>query len=301
MAPQAAQGLPVLGLGLDGDATAGQPPAGQALVQLGGQGLGREGGGVHPLGGWVQLHLHSQVRWRLPPGGGALVEAPGKAVGQCSLGTEASQHVGPRQGGERTQGADAQAHQQVGQLGALQDPHREGRQEGGRLARRHHDPPPGGQPGGERPVGDPHPAPGIRHPRDGRGDPGGQRLVTPEVAGRAPSGDGAHAGAHDLDSRREGLQGHHHRFEDPSVAGRVVLDDHELGAAALGLPPAHPSPHSLGPGGSRAGHHPVGEDHGHRFAFWGGVSSTSGGSNSGSDRPVGAPHHQGANRQGADR
>ena len=72
MAPQAAQVLAVLGLGLDPQPVTGYSQSDQTPVQVLGESPGRERGRVDPVDRRVELNRDDQVRRWLPPGQGAL-------------------------------------------------------------------------------------------------------------------------------------------------------------------------------------------------------------------------------------
>ena len=94
VAPQAGEVLAVLGLGFDAHPRAGQAAPGQACVQRVGQGLGREGGDVDPLGGRVELGAHLQVGRGQASGHRSLVEPRGQTVGAQAVGPEATHDRG---------------------------------------------------------------------------------------------------------------------------------------------------------------------------------------------------------------
>ena len=87
-----------------------------------------------------------------------LVEAAGQAGGAGPLGAEAGGQVGGGQGGQVAEGAQAEADQEVGQVGAVEGGHRVRGQEGAAAARGDDGLVAGGQGGGEGAVGNPNPA-----------------------------------------------------------------------------------------------------------------------------------------------
>ena len=235
-----------------------------------------------------------------------LVEAAGQAGGAGALGAEAGGQVGPWQAGQVAEGAQAEADQQVGEVGAVEGGHREGARKarlppGGTMAwwraarpaakvpsaipTRHPTPRPTGGP--------PRRSPGPPRPHEGRVDGGrhgdGQGRLAAVVAGGAAGREGALARLEDLDPGGEPLDRHQHRLEGAGVAGRVVGEQLQLRAAALGLAPAQAGPDALGPRGRRAGDDAVGVDDGGQA-----VRRRPGGHH----RPVGAPdhHHPGHRR-----
>ena len=116
MAPEPLERFAVLGLGPHHDPGAGQTQVVEAAVQLVGQRLGHEGGGVDPFGRRVELGLDLQLRRGDAGVGRALVESTGQAVGETALDPEAGQHVGGRQGGQVTERAHPEADEHVDQV-----------------------------------------------------------------------------------------------------------------------------------------------------------------------------------------
>ena len=124
---------------------------------------------------------------------------------------------------------------------------------------------------------------------DGGGHGDGQGRLAAVVAGGAAGREGALARLEDLHPGGELLDRGQHRLEGAGVAGRVVGQQLQLRAAALGLAPAQAGPDSLGPGGLGAGDDAVGVDDGGQA-----VRRRPGGH----DRPVGAPdHHHAGHRR----
>ena len=113
MTPAADQLLTVLGLRLDGHHGARQAEGSQPLLQLVSQRFGHERGRVDPLCGWVQLGGDRQVRRRRSSRQPAVVVAARQVAGDGPGHSETPQHRGSGQGGQVTQGADPQSHQQV--------------------------------------------------------------------------------------------------------------------------------------------------------------------------------------------
>src|SRR5215216_5301572 len=320
VAPDSGEGLALVGLGFDAEAGAGQAEPVEAGDQLVGQGLGGEGGGVDPVGRGGELGRHAEVGRGAAGSLGVLVEAAGQAGGPGALGAEAGGQVGPWQGGQDAEGAQAEADQQVGEVGAVEGGHREGGQEGPAAARGDDDLVAGGQAGGEGAVGDPDPAaipaqrgttpavprtpptqrgttpavprtpPALDGGVDGGGHGDGQGRLAAVVAGGAAGREGALARPEDLDPGGELLDRHQHRLEGAGVAGRVVGQQLQLRAAPLGLAPAQAGPDALGPGGRRAGDDAVGVDDGGQA-----VRRRPGGHH----RPVRAPDHQHAGHRGS--
>src|SRR5512132_3683443 len=292
VAPDAGEGLALVGLGFDAEAGAGQAEPVEAGDQLVGQGLGGEGGDVDPVGRGVELGRHAEVGWGAASSLGVLVEAAGQAGGAGALGAEAGGQGGPWQGGQVAEGAQAEADQQVGEVGAAEGGHREGGQEGAAAARGDDGLVAGGQAGGEGAVGDPDPAAAaaLDGGVDGGGHRDGQGRLAAVVAGGAAGREGALARLEDLDPGGEPLDRHQHRLEGAGVPGRVVVEQLQLRAAPLGLAPAQAGPDALGPGGRRAGDDAVGVDDSCQA-----VRRRPGGHH----RPVRAPDHQHAGHRGS--
>ena len=199
----------------------------------------------------------------------------------------------PGQGGQVAEGAQAEADQQVGEVGAVEGRHRERGQEGAAAARAGRWPG-GGRPGRRRRCRR-RSRPGSRPPAldggvDGGGHGDGQGRLAAVVAGGAAGREGALARLEDLDPGGELLDRDQHRLEGAGVAGRVVGQQLQLRAAPLGLAPAQAGPDPLGPGGRRAGDDAVGVDDGRQA-----VRRRPGGHH----RPVRAPDHQHAGHRGS--
>ena len=116
--------------------------------------------------------------------------------------------------------------------------------------------------GGERPVGDADPAAAstAEDRVDGRGQRGDQGGLAAVVAGGAAGREGALARLEDLDPGGELLDRGQHGLEGAGVAGRVVGQQLQLRAAALGLAPAQAGADPLGPRALGAGDYAVGVD-----------------------------------------
>jgi hypothetical protein len=84
---------------------------------------------------------------------------------------------------------------------------------------------------------------------DGGGDRGGQGGLAAVVAGGAAGWEGALARLEDLDPGGELLDRGQHGLEGAGVAGRVVGQQLQLRAAALGLAAAEAGPDAFGPRG----------------------------------------------------
>jgi hypothetical protein len=309
----------VVGLGFDAQASAGEAEVVEAGDQLVGQGLGGEGGDVDPVGRGVELGRHAEVGWGAAGASWVLVEAGGQAGGAGAFGAEAGGQVDAGQGGQVAEGAQAEADQQVGEVGAVDGRHRVGGEKGAAAAGRDDGLVAGGQAGGEGAVSDPDPAADPIHrgttlvvprtppahrgttlavPRtppardggvDGGGHGDGQGGLAAVVAGGAAGREGALARLEDLDPGGELLDRGQHGLEGSGVAGRVVGQQLQLRAAALGLAPAQAGADPLGPRGLGAGDDAVGVDDGRQAARR---------CRRGRDRPVRAPdHHHAGHRR----
>ena len=144
----------------------------------------------------------------------------GEPVRADAVGTEAGEHRGVRQLGERAERAEPQAAQHAGQRLVAQGPDRPRREERRRLARRDDHAAPGREPGRERAVGDP--GAGVHDPfGDHRLEHlGDERVVTAEVARRSPGGEREHPGTIDHQARGEALDRARHRLERARVGRR---------------------------------------------------------------------------------
>jgi hypothetical protein len=296
--------LVVLGLGLHQQLGAHRAASGEGVVEL----LGHLAGGEHErFDLWhrvVVLALDGELGRRRDGVGRRVVATTGQAVGERAVGSEAGGEVGRRQGGQRTEGRDAETVEEVDE-GALepgdvvQGGDRERGQEGGRrLPPRRDDARPrggavgrprgaaaGGDGGGEAPVGDADAGrAGAQRAEGGEHeplDPRRQRVVAADVARRPAGGEGEQAGFGHLEQRHE--RGHrvHDRLEPAGVAIGVVEHDPHLRAGGLRLPPARPDEHPRLAGCLGDGQHAVGVHDRDRFV---GVASRR------SHRPVRAPH-----------
>jgi hypothetical protein len=183
---------------------AGQPADGQAVVQPPGQRLGREHQRLGARFRRVELLDHGQVRGRRAGRERPGVQAAGQPVRALPRVAEPAGHVADGQRGEIAERAQAQPVQQCCQilgsraLGSWilggQDAHRLGAQEPRRPARRHGPAVPavpGGEKRGEEPVRDTDLAV-LAEVRQRGGDPGGQRRLAAEVAGRTAGAERAH-------------------------------------------------------------------------------------------------------------
>ncbi len=120
--------------------------------------------------------------------------------------------------------------------------------------------------GGEGPVGhsDPNvasPTERLEHRVDVITNRSRQRFVAPEVSRRTTGGEPGGARPHDLDARREHLEGVNDGFERAGFAGLVTFDHHHIGTAALRLAPALTDLDVVEARRRRGGHHPIGEHH----------------------------------------
>jgi hypothetical protein len=218
--------LPAVGRdGPDLDPDAGQPAGREAFVHPLGERLGRE---HHRLGQRfrrVELLGHGQVLGRRTYGQRPGAQAAGQPVHGLPRGAEPAGHVAGRQRGQIPQRAQAKPVQQADQVlagGVLggQDAHRLPGQELRRPPGRddQHRAAAGGvgragrQLRGEQPVGDA--GPGLHAEIGDRGDdPGGQRRLAAEVAGRPAGPERAHPRLHRLDRRAERGHGGHYLIE----------------------------------------------------------------------------------------
>ena len=254
------------------------------------------------IDGVVERLLDAPLGRRLGAPGRTVVVAAGEPVGVPAGRSEAGQHVALRQRGQLAEAGQAHAGEQPDEVGVdpadlAQPGHRQRGQERRRPAGGDDpgrpDPPPGGDGRGEPPVGDAHAdddvGPGDL--ADGRHDLLGERPVTTEVARRAAGPEAQPPRLDDLQAGGEPADGPHDGLERPGVTIGVVVEQHDVGAALLGLATTLPDGHALGGGRRGPGDDAVGVQHHRRHL---------GRRPGGDDRPVRAPHRDHP-RGGADR
>ena len=188
----------------------------------------RSGGGSTPPAG--RSSSPPAMRWACRPGGPKRARtSPAGSAGEVA-------EAGQAHAGEQ---ADELG---VGLADVLQPGDRERGEERRRAARRDDDRvapgPPGGDGGGEAAVGDADPDVGGRLGANGGDDLLGQPFVTAEVARRAAGAEAQPPRLDDLEARGEPADGAHDGLERPGVAVGVVVEQHDVGAALLGLAPA---------------------------------------------------------------
>ncbi len=240
----------------------GEALGGQALVHPVREALGGEDDLVGLRGGWIEGRAHGQIGGRRAGGDRPGFPSAGQPVRLCPVRAEPGRHVSGGQRRELAQRPDPQAQEQVGEVRAVQYPEGVGRQELGRSARRHDDAAraPGGQFGGEQPVGDAGPAvvPGLHH---GVGDEDPQGLLATVETGGSTGRNGAHSGPYHLDAGSEGGDRRSHQLEQPALGVRVPIPYHQIGAVPLGVPEPLPAPYPRRARRRRAGRHPGVLDH----------------------------------------
>ena len=89
----------------------------------------------------------------------------------------------------------------------------------------------------------------------------GEALVAAEVARRAAGAEAQPSRLDDLQAGGEAADRPHDGLERPGVAIGIVVEQHDVGAALLGLAAALPDGHALGGRRRRAGDDPVGVEH----------------------------------------
>ena len=272
----------MLGLRLDPYAGHDERAAGEHRGQPVGQRLGRERGRVDPLDRRIEHALDGQVRRCLATSRRALGETAREAVPTAAVRPEPGQHLVVGQRRELAERGDAEADQQIGEVGVAERLDRQRSEERRGLPRRHDLEPVRRLDRGERAVGDPEPGL-VTDLGDHAGEHVDQRLLATEVPGRARCLHHGQPRSQDLDARRELLDGRHHRLERARVPSRIGGDDDEVGDARLRLAPTLPPADSLGPGRHRGGDHMVGRDHDRRL---------DGGDPGRHHRPVRAPERQ---------
>jgi hypothetical protein len=113
----------MFGLCLDKQLGSGKSVRREAADELVGKPDGNKGKGVSPVRRRVERPANREVRWRVPEGERSLVEAPGKPVGETSFGAKSRQDRTLVQLGERTQRADPESPQHVGEQGQSENLH----------------------------------------------------------------------------------------------------------------------------------------------------------------------------------
>ncbi|CNM98419.1 Uncharacterised protein [Mycobacterium tuberculosis] len=181
------------------------------------------------------------------------------------VGTEPGRHVGTRQRGELSDGANSHPPQQIRQVvparpgqarlgGKLAD--RQQRQKP-RIASRLHDAASTrGENRGRQPVGDSDLT--LRAGRGHRVDqPLGRHLLGPEKTGRPAHRQHQEPGPQQLGAGHQIVYRRDHPFEEPGVAVGVGSRYKQLRTPRRRLPTPQPSAHPGRPRGRRAGDHPV--------------------------------------------
>ena len=190
----------------------------------------------------------------------------------CTLSftAEAAQNVVCRQLSKRTERGDPESTEHAGEIGSVEqvDVHRCEELGGG--SRRYHSDrgsAPSGQFSGKGPIG--HPDAHIGTTADNLGHPRsckvGHRIVTTEVARRAPGNERTRAGAGDLDPGGDVVEYGDNRFEQTCLFGLVSVVDRQLGASGLGHPSSQTSYDPVGASAGRRSDDPVGEQNHRRF------------------------------------
>lgn len=113
----------------------------------------------------------------------------------------------------------------------------------------------------------------------------GQGLVTTEIAGGAPGGQGAAAGATLLHPRGKGAGRSHHHLEGPGLTIEITIENLHLRAMVLGVPAAHANGHPFPAGGRGGGQDPVALQDRRRL-----MAEVA----QGQHRPIGTPDDQGS-------
>ncbi len=238
-------------------------------MELAGQRAPDERGGVDPFGGRIELGFDGVLRRRRARVGRPFVESGRQPMCERAVVAEASEHVGGRQRGEIAERAQTEPAQHVDEIGTVE-----------RVERAAVTGTPRSLPEGRRAVVHSKRARprtdrrrcrrwtgtrSLQHIERERTSAVRQRLVASEVASRTPGGEGALPGDGDLDARCQFVERGDHGFEGARITGRIVIEDDELGATALRLPPAQPDIDTRIASRGRRGNHTVGEEHGCRF------------------------------------
>lgn len=251
--------LTTVGLGLDGDTDAGQTISRQGGMQLVGERLRCEGTTVDAFRCRLEHPGDGKVRGRATKVGGMIVDTGGKTVSELTVATETTDHITGGEGSEVTEGAEAEANQDIGERRTIERRDRE-RPEKGRAGTDRHDEGTacriGGTSGescGEDAVGDPHSdlAPTGEDRSDIVENPGGHGFVTAEEPRRTTRGEGDDAGAGNLDPWRQTFERGRHRFEQASFAVGITFEYRHVGATALRVPAPLPQRHPFLPGRGR--------------------------------------------------
>ena len=211
---------------------------------------------------------------RRRPGGGRLARlaelpapAPGHPVAGDPVGPEPAEHVGLGEGGEVTEGADAQPVQQFGQLGLAQDAHRKGARKSGVPPAGTMRPPRAASTAANSPSATPTSAAVTAEAASATKLD--QRALAAEVAGRAAGGERADPRAHGGDPRAVGLHGLDHPGERaggrprprPRRGGRGSA--RPAGGSSPAVPPGRQRP---SPPGRQRPSSPAANGHPHRAA-----------------------------------